>query len=156
MNKSNPPRAYGVFKPVGHTVMAFRSAEAMEAAVQALVAQGMTLNDIVRYTPEEMAAQVESDLASASALASIGQELNLVKAHGELAHSGCSFLVVHAPDDEQQKQVDAMLPTSNAVAAQRYGSFVVEEIGERQQGEAQSFESPDRGLDITIPGKSIA
>jgi hypothetical protein len=154
MDKSDPPRSFGVFKPVGHTVIAFRTADAMEAAVAALLKQSFALADLVRYTPEEMAAQVQSDLHTASAIAAVGQELNLVKAHGELAHSGCSFLVVHAPDEPRTTQVDEVLRTCSAVAAQRYGNFIVEEVAAESQGKAQTFESPDRGLDLAIPGKT--
>ncbi len=38
-----------------------------------------------------------------------------------------------------------------AVAAQRYGSFLIEELIERTPGEPQVFESPDRGLDVDVP-----
>lgn len=151
MDKTNPPRSFGVFKPVGHTVIAFRTADAMEAAVAALVEQRFQATDMVRYTPEEMAAQVQADLQTASPIASVGQELNLVKAHGELARSGCSFLVVHAPDEERARKVDDVVRMYNAAAAQRYGSFVVEELAAESEGRVQTFESPDRGLDISVP-----
>ncbi len=154
MDKSDPPRSFGVFKPVGHTVIAFRTADAMEAAVAALLKQRFALTDLARYTPEEMGAQVQSDLQTASAIAGVGQELNLVKAHGELANSGCSFLVVHAPDDTRASQVDEVVRTYNAAAAQRYGTFIVEELAAQSEGEVQTFESPDRGLDIAIPGET--
>lgn len=153
MDKSDPPRSFGVFKPVGHTVIAFRTADALEAAVAALLEQHFAATDLVRYTPEEMWAQVQSDLQTASPLASVGQDLNLVKAHGELAHSGCSFLVVHAPDQARASMVDEVVRTCNATAAQRYGSFVVEELTAEAEGKVQTFESPDRGLDIAIPGE---
>ena len=154
MDKTDPPRSFGVFKPVGHTVIAFRTADAMEAAVGALLAQGIGASEMVRYTPEEMWAQVQADLGTASPMASVGQELNLVKAHGELAHSGCSFLVVHAPDSKQAEIVDDVIHIYNAAAAQRYGSFIVEELAAEADGAVQTFESPDRGLDIAIPDEA--
>lgn len=148
MDKNNPPKSFGVFKPVGHTVIAFASAAALEAAARSLLAQGFTSPDMVRYTPEEMKVQVEADLLTASALASVGQELNLVKAHRALAENGCSFLVVHAPDDAKAKLVDAAVHAQHATSAQRYGSFLIEELVAPPDGETQVFESPDRGLDI--------
>ncbi len=154
MDKTDPPRSFGVFKPVGHTVIAFRTSDAMEAAVGALLAQGISASEMVRYTPEEMWAQVQSDLGTASPMASVGQELNLVKAHGELAHSGCSFLVVHAPDSKRAEIVDDVIHIYNAAAAQRYGSFIVEELAAESEGAVQTFESPDRGLDIAIPDEA--
>lgn len=97
-----------------------------------------------------MTAQVDKQLASASALASIGQDLNLIKAHRELAQNGCSFLIVHAPDDEQAELVASVAQTTGAVAAQRYGRFIVEELIDLPVGEKQVFESPDRGLDLDL------
>jgi hypothetical protein len=127
LDKNDPPEPFGVFKPVGHIVIAYRSPADLQAAAQKL-AQGFAAADLVRYTPAEMIAQVDAQLPEASPLASLGQELNLIKAHRELAEAGCSFLVVHAPQDEQADRVAAVARSTNAVAAQRYGRFIVEEL----------------------------
>ena len=37
MDKTNPPTTFGAFKPVGHTVIAFRSDADMQVAVNALI-----------------------------------------------------------------------------------------------------------------------
>lgn len=153
MDKADPPESFGVFNPVGHTVIAYRSADAMQPAVQALLADGFTEAALVRYSAAEMLAQTGDDLHSATALASLGQGLNLVKAHRELAQQGCSFLVVQAPDDAQAERVAAVALATHAVAAQRYGRFIVEELVDQVDGEAQVFESPARGLDIDAPDK---
>lgn len=128
MDKTNPPKTFGVFKPVGHTVIAFRSAADLQAAVSALMAQGFAGSTMVQYTPEEMMAQVDAELQTASPLASFGYELDLSKAHRALAQSGCSFLVVYAPHDAQAERVAAVVRTSRAVTAQHYGTFMIEEL----------------------------
>lgn len=151
MDKNNPPRSFGVFKPVGHTVIAFQDTQTMEAATTAMQEGGLAPESLIRYTAGEMKAQVESDLQSASAMASIGQELNLVKAHRALADAGCSFLVVYPSDEAQTSVVDAVVKSHHARAAQRYGSFMIEELVESVEGETQVFESPERGLDIDVP-----
>lgn len=150
MDKIDPPTRFGVFNPVGHIVMAYRSLPDLRAAVEGLGERGIGETDWVFYSPEEMTAQVDKQLASASALASIGQDLNLIKAHRELAQNGCSFLIVHAPDDEQAELVASVAQTTGAVAAQRYGRFIVEELIDLPVGEKQVFESPDRGLDLDL------
>ncbi len=155
MDKNDPPKSFGVFKPVGHTVIAFQDTQAMEAAAAAMEEQGLAPENLIRYTAGEMKAQVESDLQTASAMASVGQELNLVKAHHALANEGCSFLVVFAPDDAQAKIVDAAVKNQHARAAQRYGSFMIEELVESVEGETQVFESPERGLDIDVPPSKV-
>ena len=148
MDINNPPRSFGVFKPVDHTVMTFADAAALESASQALLAQGFLADALTRYSPAQMLAQTASDLQTASPLASMGQELNLVKAYRDLAQEGCSFLVVHAPDDAQQTALVAVAKATGAQAAQRYGSFIIEEMIATADGEVQTSESPDKGLDL--------
>lgn len=150
MDKTDPPESFGVFKPVGHTVIAYRSSPELQAAAEQLTARGFESADLVRYSPEEMMAQVDAQLPDASPLASVGQDLNLIKAHRALAEGGCSFLVVHAPNDEQAELVAGIARATHAVAAQHYGRFIVEELIDTPAGEAQVFESPDRGLDLPV------
>jgi len=144
MNKHKPPEAFGVFKPVGHVVMAFRSDGDSHAARTALVERGF---DVVAYTPQQMLAQVDADIAGASPLASLGQELNLVKAHRELAERGHSFIVVRTPDDEHVRQAQTVATRHRATAARHYGSLIIEELVDPTPGAKQVFESPARGLD---------
>ena len=151
MDKNDHPTSFGVFKPVGHTVIAFTSQADRDAAAAALLAQGFTPEDLVRYSPQEMLAQADADLLSASPMASVAQELNLVKAHRALAQEGCSFLVAHASHDAGAAQVDTVVRSMHAVSAQRYGRFLIEELVDRTPGNTQVFESPDRGLDLETP-----
>jgi hypothetical protein len=155
MDKSHPPRSFGVFKPVGHTVVAFESAQAMEAAAHYLARDGFALSAMVRYTPQEMIAQVKADLLTASPLAAVGQELNLVQAHRELGEIGCSFLVVQETGVAQVDHVDAMVQSFKPVSAQRYGRYLIEDLTTARRAARQSFESPDRGLDRESPGTRL-
>lgn len=150
MDKSNPPTAFGVFKPVGHVVIALDSAALAQAVADKLLAQGFAATDLVLYTPQEMISQVDAQLLAASPLASVGQDLNLITAHRALAESGCSFLVVHAPQADQVAKVRSIANSMNAKSAQRYGVLIVEELMDPQSGERQVFESPDRGLDAEV------
>jgi hypothetical protein len=105
MDKQDPPTSHGVFKPVGHVVISFPSAQDQTQAAQALHALGLGSDEITPYSADEMSAQIETDLQRATALASLGQELNLVKAQGELAALGYHFLVVQVGDDEMARRV---------------------------------------------------
>lgn len=147
MEKSDRPEAFGVFKPVGHVIASFPTAVDMAAAHAALEQSGVASTAMVRYGPAEMKRQAELDIAEAGVLASIGQELNLVKAHLELAERGYSFLVVHAPEDEQARQVADIARRHHATRAQSYGRWLIEELIEVGTDERQVAESPDRGLD---------
>lgn len=152
MDKTHIPESFGVFKPVGHVVVAFRSEADLQAADHSLRDQGFAAAALVRYTPEEMIAQVDTELGKASPMAAIGQDLNLIKAHRELAEDGCSFLVVQAPEDAHVEKVTAVAVRLNAVAAQRYGRFITEELIDSDAGRHQTFESTDTGLDDAVAG----
>lgn len=143
----NHPTAFGVFKPVDHVLMSFVAAHDAEAAAWALRVAGFGEGDVIRYTPAEMQAQAEGDIANAGAMASIGQELNLVKAQLELALQGQCFVLVRAPQDEQVKQVTAVALKFNASRAQHYGSLLVEELVPVGATDRQVPESPETGLD---------
>ena len=151
MSTREHPEAFGVFKPIGHVVVSFPDDADLQAAAADLASAGFSAKDVVRYSPAQMKAQVQSDIASASPLASIGQEMNLVKAHGSLAEQGYSFLVVHAPEDEQAEQVARIARAHHAERAQKYGRLVIEDLIDAGTGETQTFESPARGLDAETP-----
>lgn len=150
MDKQHIPESFGVFKPVGHVVLTFRTAGDLQAAEAALSEQGFAASEMVRYTPAEMIAQVDAEVAKASPMAAIGQDLNLIKAHRQLAQEGCSFLVVHAPEQAHVDKVNAVAHTLKAVAAQRYGRFVTEELIDAAASGNQTFESTDTGLDEAL------
>lgn len=148
MDKSDPPRHFGVFKPVGHTVFSFPSGTAMENAARMLAREGFASSLLVRYSPQDMLAQVEADMLSAGVLASVGQELNLVKAYRTLAERGHSFLVVDASASEQSESLVRLTPTMGATSAQHYGHFIIEDLDVGAPEVPQSFESPDRAIDL--------
>jgi hypothetical protein len=145
-------RSFGVFKPVGHVVISFPNAEHMDAAAQALQRAGFGgEHGPQRITDREMVERADADIANASPLAAIGQELNLVKAQRELAALGYHFLVVKVDDDEGAARAASMAEAHRAERAQYYGRFVIEDLISHPQDEGQVAESPDRGLDAQTP-----
>lgn len=151
MEAKDHSTSYGVFKPVGSVVVSFPSAADADAATADLSAAGIGASDITRYSPEEMTAQVEHDLANASALSGVGQELNLVRAHGELARQGSSFLVVKASDQDLIDSVAEIAVRHHASRAQRYGRLLIEELISVGVSDKQVAESNDKGLDAQTP-----
>jgi len=148
-------RSFGVFKPVGHLVISFPDANGAAAAVQAMQAAGLGTDQIRRYTDRQMIEQIDADIARASALAAVGQELNLVRSHRALAVQGYHFLVVHVPDKGDKKisaqQLADLARDHGALRAQLYGNFIIEEMIQRPDQLSQVGESPDRGLDAQTP-----
>lgn len=146
MKSNDRPEAYGVFKPVGHVIVALPTGADAQGARAALLADGFDADGIVAYSPEEMKRQADIDIEQAGVLAGIGQELNLVKSHRELAQKGYSFLVVKAPDDDDAQKVAAIARRFHATRAQKYGRLMIEELID-ESPDNQTNESPDLGLD---------
>lgn len=151
MKPGEHPTAFGVFKPIGHVVAAFPAGTPLDAVEAALAAAGIVGQDVQRLSPEQMKVQADTDIAQASPLASIGQELNLVKAQRELALLGHSFLVIKTDDDEQVDSVEGIARSFSASRAQHYGRWLVTELVEVGATDQQVNESPDRGLDAQTP-----
>ncbi len=145
--------SFGVFKPLGHTVVSFPSAEQARSGEASLAQLGLQGADVRHYTDREMLSQIEHDLQRASPLAAVGQEMNLVMAHKTLAERGYHWLVVRTPDDELARRVADTVKPLGAERAQLYGRFIIEELIEHADDEPQVAESPDRGLDSgTVSG----
>mgnify|MGYP003577247754 CR=1 FL=1 len=143
--------SFGVYKPVGHVVISFPSAAQADAARAALAKEpGLDSGDIHFMTDRQMVEQVDRDILDASPLANFGQELNLVKAHRELAELGYHWLIVRA-EGEQATRVAEVAKAHGAERAQRYGRLVIEELIEHAADLPQVTESPDRGLDAQTP-----
>jgi len=134
MNKDEPPTSFGVFKPVGHTVIAFYTADELQAAQAQLSSLGFEPSSMVHYTAAEMQAQVNAELLAASPMASFGYELELVRMHGDLAQQGCSFLVVDAPTEALAGQVAELVRSIQPATAQHYGRFMIEDLTEKPPG----------------------
>lgn len=143
--------SFGVYKPVGHVVISFPSARQAQAARTALAKEPGLDNDAIHFmTDRQMVEQVDADILDASPLANFGQELNLVKAHRELAELGYHWLIVRAEGDLAAR-VAAIAKEHGAERAQRYGRLVIEELIEHRSDLPQVAESPDRGLDAQTP-----
>jgi hypothetical protein len=134
MDKMAPPTTFGVFKPVGHTLIAFYTEDELRSTVQALTTLGFLNSSMVRYSAKEMAAQVDAQSLTASPLANFGYELDLVHLHGDLAKRGCCFLVVEAPTDILSAQVAALVQSIKPATAQHYGHLLIEDLTEKAPG----------------------
>lgn len=147
MQEIQHPTSFGVFKPVGHVVVSFAAETDLDAVCAALGEQGFDADAIQRLSAAEMIVQADGDIARASPMAAIGQELNLVKAQRELAVLGNSFLVIKAAKDDEARRVAAVAECHAATRAQHYGRWLIEELIGVGTTDRQVSESPDRGLD---------
>lgn len=144
-------KTFGVFKPVGHVVISFPTADKARETARELGKMDVQ-GDAVRFlTDREMIAQIDGDLENASPLAGVGQELNLIKSHQALAEEGFHFLVVRAEDDEQAAAIADCAKAHGGERAQHYGHFVIEELISHPTDMPQRRESPETGLDAQTP-----
>jgi hypothetical protein len=134
MKDTDHTSTFGVFKPVGHTLIGFHTDEELQSALEALRALGFLDASVVHYSAAEMAAQVEAELLDASPLANFGYELDLIRIHGDLAKKGGSFLLVEAPTDVLSAQVADLVRAIKPATAQHYGTLLIENLTERPPG----------------------
>jgi hypothetical protein len=145
MNDTDSQTAYGVFKPVGHVLASFPTERDARSAVEALRQAGFP--EVAFYPAEEVRERAERDVLNAGVLASIGQELNLVKQQLDLAKEGHPFVSVLAAEDHEARRAADIVARYNADRAQKFGSLIIEELIEPGTGQRQARESPDTGLD---------
>jgi hypothetical protein len=131
MNKADPPTSFGIFKPIGHTVMAFQDVAQVHEAQASLASIGFTSESMVWYAADEMLAQINAQLESHNPLANFGYELDLINAHKVLAQQGCSFLVVEAQTDALAEQVAVVVKRMRPASAQHYGRLMIEDLTEK-------------------------
>lgn len=122
------PQAFGLTKPVGHTMVALPPGGDASALRQALVQAGVDDHDIIVVPADEFARRSGEEIAKADALASLGKDLDLVKEHHGLAVRGHDFIVVRTPHLEDAQRVGAVAERHGATLAQRYGRFAIEEM----------------------------
>ena len=154
------PSSFGAFKPVNHVVIAFPTQIDRQAAQDEIAsALGLDGSSLQRIEPDEMVRAADEDLRTASSLADLGQELNLVRSQRALAVRGHCFLVVPGSGDDAQK-IGEIARRHRAARAQAYGRFIIEELVPVGDELSQVAESPDRGLDTQtvagVEGKATA
>jgi hypothetical protein len=145
MNENDSQTAYGVFKPVGHVLASFPTERDARSAVEALNQAGFS--EVAYYPADEVLERAERDIERAGVLATIGQELNLVKQQRELAVEGHPFVSVLAEQDHEARRAADIVARFHADRAQKFGHLIIEELIEPGSGQRQAKESPDTGLD---------
>lgn len=144
-------RSFGVFKPVGHLIVSLPSGPQADEAQRALPGLGVADEAVHRMSDVQMLEQIDHDLQRASPLAGVGQELNLIKSHREMALRGHHWLVIRVKNDAEAERIAEALRGHGAESAQLYGAFIIQELIGPPDGRPQVSESPDRGLDAPSP-----
>lgn len=128
LSKSDAPMSFGVFRPIGHVVVAFQSDAIAAEAAALLRAQGFDVEDVLQYSADEEGNLMSLMLDHASGVAGFGYEVTLMRRYQELAHEGCGWLVVYAPDDDHAQRVAAVAQRFGARLAERYHRLLIEDL----------------------------
>lgn len=139
--------SFGVFKPVGHVLLSFPDQRRARGAADAIGRLPIDPGDIHYIDDREMLAGADADLERAGVGAKIGQDLNLIRAHRELAAEGYHWVLARASDHDQAVAIADAARPFDAARAQYYGRLIVEELIRADEPTGQRNESPDTGLD---------
>jgi hypothetical protein len=131
-NEHQPPSVptqFGVFYPLGHVVVAFRSREDAERMRQLLLDGGYDERDVTLWSDAEVAVGARELRQSASVIAKIfGAELEAMDKHIELADAGYTFLVAYSPSDLDTKRLMNVAHRFRYALAQKYDRFSITEL----------------------------
>ncbi len=128
MTKNDMPQSFGVFKPVGHVVVAMPDDPSADAAIAALKASGFDSEDILYFSAAEEGDQMDLMLEHVSDFAGFGYEVELMRRYQRLARDGASWLIVFAPSTEHATRVAEQVKPHGALLAEKYHRLVIEDL----------------------------
>jgi len=118
----------GMFYPKGYIVTAHVDHAAAQAALKTLVAGGYPPADITLVSAGDMLNQASRNLDNPGLLAAIGGSLASRQQQYRLAKEGCSFLLINAPEEEQETLVVNLLASTTVQYATKYRALVIENL----------------------------
>lgn len=117
----------GVFYPTGHIVAAFVDEASAMKAQACLVREHWPEDHVVYVDPPAMVREAEENLEDASFLAA-GASLPAREKQLELARAGCHFLLIFAPDDDDQERAMQLLDGLAVRYAVKYHRLIIENL----------------------------
>ncbi len=119
----------GALKPVDHAILAFADSDTAAKAKQALLDASFAPASILAYTSRELFPNLDEMMRNASGAAGFGYEVVLMRRYMSLAvEEGVSWLIVHAPKEEQTAKVQEIAKRLGARSAVRYGLLMHEDL----------------------------
>lgn len=126
--EANQKSEAGIFYPTGYIVSAFADRTAAEKARAGLQAQGFGEADLKYVPAAEMARAARQNLENPSFFASVGSSLPTRQKQLELAQQGCEFLLIHAPEPEDEERVLRALSDVPTRYAVKYKRLIIENM----------------------------
>lgn len=115
------------FYPTGHIIFGFASAEAALRIGTSLTAGGVPEDHVTHIPAEEMAREARENLQGVS-LFSVGASIPTREKQLQLAEQGVHFLMVYAPEDDDEERVLQRLRGQDVRYAVKYRRLVIENL----------------------------
>ncbi len=129
MTKDHFPLSFGVFKPVGHVVIAVRDDAAARSLSDALGEEGFADDEVLCFTAAEMAHHLQELLPGVGTAAGFGSEIQSMRQYERMArHEGRGWVVVFSPDDEAHERIRNLAASHGATLVNKYNRLTVEEL----------------------------
>lgn len=119
----------GMFYPVGYIVAAFPNEETARAVQTALASGGMAAAACRLLSSTDYEKMARKELAQNTGfLATLGKTDEVVQRGLDAARKGASFLMIHAPHNEDAVRVMEAVKKGPFEFAYRYHSLAIEEL----------------------------
>ncbi|HEX5683133.1 MAG TPA: hypothetical protein VFY73_03770 [Ideonella sp.] len=122
------PTSFGNLKPVGHVLVALRTAQAEDRLAVALQSAGIARQNIQRIAPKEAEDELAELIDKASGASGFGYEIVLMRRYLQLAREGCKWLLVKVGSGDQAQRVGELAAEHDAASAVHYRTFVEEDL----------------------------
>lgn len=118
----------GMFYPTGYIVAGFADVPARDQAQRALQAKGFAETQLTAVSAQDMRQQAAQNLEHPSIFASMGSSLPARQKQLELAEAGCEFLLIEAPESEQERRAVQALSRGPVRYAIKYRRLIIENL----------------------------
>lgn len=116
-----------VFYPTGHVVLGFAGAEAADTAYRRLMDAGSVEDHVLRISAQTMEREAGQDLRGGNLL-SAGASIPTREKQLQLARQGVHFLLVYAPEDEDEARVLDAMSGLEVRYAVKYRRLIIENL----------------------------
>lgn len=126
--EENFPTQFGIFYPTGYIVVAFPEKDDACKVQDDLMTGGYEESECKLYESDKIASVAKSHLEDAGPIATLGSSDDYEEKHLEAAKEGCTFLVIHAPNDVDAERVMRVVRRVSFKLAHRYHHLAIRDL----------------------------
>lgn len=126
--EANQKSEAGMFYPTGYIVSGFADSDTAHKAQQQLRKRGFGEADVKYVAASEMKREAGKNLENPSFFASTGASMPTRQKQLELANEGYEFVMIYAPEDEDEQRAIQALSTVAARYAVKYKRLIIENL----------------------------